>query len=671
MRRSILVLTLVLTANAYAASPEGSFTDLNTVVVRASRSDQTYGNMTRPVSIITADDIASYPGKSLPEIIRYEAGVYGVQYGNIKNSLVDIRGNGEQAPTNVLVLLNGQRINQIDIGGPDWSMVDPSMVERIEIIRGSGAVIYGDNANGGVINIITKKSKPDTKPTVTVSEEWGSYQTQKQGFQLDGGTAKTDYHFDYSHEATTGFRANSDYWDHDFNTRLGFHPTEDFSVDFVQGYHLDSYELPGALFLSNIAQVGRAGVRASLNGDHGWTSDSHFDITPKLKFTAGNSDGEFSILTTERKRLQKFQTGVGSVFETVNEINSYEFQPKVVISTPLNSNLTNKATAGYDYFYAKNRRASGTVGTPEDLVYSSKVTHGVYLLDELELDEKWLMNAGARGSWADYVFDQKQVIPGKFEKGPTVQGFEGGLGYKYNPDSKVYFDYEHSYRLPAIDEFFQNFFNFGFGLNGGINPALTYQEGNHYEIGIKDHTIKDLELGANVFFVQYKNEIYLDPFAFLVGNYNARTRHYGVELEGALDLLDGKVKPFANFTVQEARFKGGSFAGNEIPGVPEQLANAGVTLRPFNQFSTTMSVNYTGEQFAISDQSNTSPKLKRYYPVDWSASYTYKNVELWLSLRNIFNEKYNAYGVLSIFSGNVGYYPAPGRNALGGVKVKF
>jgi len=634
--------------------------DLDSIVVEASRSNDTAGGMNKDVSIITSQDIAHSPAKSLPELLNTVPGIYSNQYSNIQHQQVDIGGFGEESASNVLVLVDGRRLNAIDLSGADLSQIDLNSVDHIEIIQGSASVLYGNNAVGGIVNIITKKGSKNTKPSVSLSSQWGSYKSNQQSLEVNGGFSKWDYQFNYSHKDSDGYRSHSNYWANDYNTRLGYDPNDSFGVDFVQGYHLDRYRLPGGLSISQIDKLGPTGVLGYNETYYGYTSDSHFDVTPHLKFDLGSSRGEFSLLTSARKRESNiFFTGVQSNYGT----NSYEFQPKLIISTPLTDRLDNKLTSGFDYFYNKNRRQSGDITTPQDLIFASEVTKGVYLLDELTLDEHWLLNTGVRGSWAKYMFNQKQVLQSKFERSATTQGYEGGLGYKYNPNSKVYVNYSHSYRLPGIDEFFQENF-YVTPVVWTTNPGLTYQVGNEYQLGIKDQSFKDIKLGFNVTAAQYKNEIYDDPLAGNL-NYGKRTRHYSEQAGVSTLLFNKKIEPFASVTFQQACFYGGEFSRNQIPFVPDQLAHTGVTYRPLERLSTTLSTDFVGKRFSIGDEANTQPKLKRYETMDWSANYGFRNIEIWVSLRNLFNSRY-------ITLGSFGqYYPAPGRNAQVGVKVRF
>ncbi|HPM42901.1 MAG TPA: TonB-dependent receptor plug domain-containing protein, partial [Candidatus Omnitrophota bacterium] len=137
---------IVVTAARVPQRPSGSL--FGTTILQSSKS----------VDVITQEDIKRSPARTVPELLKGRVGVCVKEYtGNGKTAQVDIRGFGETAPSNVLVLIDGRRANQNDISGTDWLQIDVDSVERIEIVRGPQSVLYGDNAVGGVINIITKR----------------------------------------------------------------------------------------------------------------------------------------------------------------------------------------------------------------------------------------------------------------------------------------------------------------------------------------------------------------------------------------------------------------------------------------------------------------------------------------------------------------------------------
>jgi iron complex outermembrane receptor protein len=648
--------------------------DLGTIVVEASRSNDTVGNMNKDVTIITAEDIANSPAKNLPELLDRVPGVNAKVNSSIKDQQVEMGGFGESSSSNVVVLVDGRRLNTPDLASPDLSLIDMNSIDHIEVIQGAGTVLYGDNATGGVINIITKKGKANTKPSITLNSEIDSYKGNKDGMDISGGLSQLSYQFDYQRQQTDNYRTQDNYWANDYDTHLDYNPTDIFGVDFSQGYHLDRYRLPGGISSSQITSGGPTGVNAS-SISYGSTSDSHYDLTPHMHFDAGTSNIDLSFFTSARKNITNITYPNFSPASSLNvETESYEFQPKAIVSTPLTDRLDNKLTTGYDYIYYTEKRRINSAGNPEDIVFASEASQSVYLLDELALDNRWLFNTGARGAWADYIFNQVQQTPTKFDRSPTTEGFDGGLGYKYNPDSKVFVDYTRSYRLPKLDEFFQNPFQIlGTDFPSSINSGLTYQVGNQYQVGIKDQSIKGLHLGATFTEADYRHEIYDDP-NLGNANYGGKTRHYTEEADISVDLFNNKIEPFANVTFQQAEFLKGLYSGSEIPDVPDQLAHAGITYLPLEGLSTTISTDFVGKQFGLGDDVNLYPKVKRHETFDWSAKYDYKNMEVWVSLNNIFDTHYFVYGSSYALVGGYGsevYYPAPTRNIQAGVKLKF
>src|SRR5512143_3858269 len=131
------------------------------VVVTATRYEEALSNVPANVSVIEEREIANSTAKDIPNLLRMHGGLQVTDVtGNGRSYRVDLRGFGETAQSNTLVLVDGRRINQADLSGTDWTLIPLDRVKRIEIIRGArGSVLYGDNASGGVINIITKEGE--------------------------------------------------------------------------------------------------------------------------------------------------------------------------------------------------------------------------------------------------------------------------------------------------------------------------------------------------------------------------------------------------------------------------------------------------------------------------------------------------------------------------------
>jgi iron complex outermembrane receptor protein len=169
-----------------ALAQDGS--QLPQINVDATRLGTT-GIVGASTSVVTAEDIARSPGQTIQDVL---ATIPGVQlqslFGGVNgvNTTVDVRGFGAFASANTLILINGRRINDLDLAGVDLSTIPLQSIERIEITKGnSGAVLYGDNAVGGVINIITKTGAGAAKPIqMRVEGGVGSFNTSQGNVSL-------------------------------------------------------------------------------------------------------------------------------------------------------------------------------------------------------------------------------------------------------------------------------------------------------------------------------------------------------------------------------------------------------------------------------------------------------------------------------------------------------
>ena len=154
---------------APGGNPGGSQTG-NVAAVR-----QFSGIVGASTSVITAEEIRQSPAQTVQEIIAQTPGVQLTSlFGGVNGAQtsVDLRGFGAFSKSNSLVLINGRRLNDVDMAGVDFSTIPRDSIERIEITKGnSGAVLYGDNAVGGVINIVLKNGVGG--PPVAIRAEAG------------------------------------------------------------------------------------------------------------------------------------------------------------------------------------------------------------------------------------------------------------------------------------------------------------------------------------------------------------------------------------------------------------------------------------------------------------------------------------------------------------------
>ncbi|MDD3297117.1 MAG: TonB-dependent receptor [Candidatus Omnitrophica bacterium] len=646
--------------------------ELEEIVVTPQRSSIRIYDASRPVTVITAEDIESSNARSLPEAIQKKSGIAVTDYlGNPKGTVVDIRGFGESSPSNVLVLIDGRRTNQVDLSGVDWGQINPEAIERIEILRGPGSVLYGDNASAGVINIITK-TPPADKLMFKAGTSIGSYQAKQSFLNIGKGFKLGELFFNYSSQETDGYRANNSYWADDYLGKASFKPNESFNLNFSSGYHRDRYGMPGALYPADIENVGRRGT--VYPDDRGKTSDFFVDVTPQVSFFLGDSRAEISLPNSFRKRNSSglnIYTPDVSEYETVHHTTTYELRPKFEVNSLWDENK-NSFVSGIDYFWASDGILSGNrIGSQQDHAYIHKDTLGLYCYDSLQILDSFLVDLGGRYDWAKYTFNQTGVV-GNYDTKEIRDGAGNiSLGYKYNEKSQVYFSYSRSYRLPNTEEYYQNKGIFWGQEYGGLNTTLKQQQANSYELGLKHYSWDWLKVDSDIFLMDVKDEIYYDPSTYKNSNYGSDTRHYGLEVEARASAWQDKLRPFAALTLQKSYFKGGEYANKSVPFVPKVKFSLGTALSPFKDFNWNLSCTYTGSRYKISDQKNISPKLKDYVLFDTSFDYTFKKAKLWLAVKNFLNRKYYAYGVTNSSGTAETFYPASGRRFEGGVTFEF
>ncbi|MDD4012674.1 MAG: TonB-dependent receptor [Candidatus Omnitrophica bacterium] len=617
------------------------------------------------ISIIDEKAIARSNAKHIYELLRREPGIFVSDYTQAgKTVTVDMRGFGDTAGRNLLVMVDGRRVNEIDISGTDWSQIPIENVERIEVLRGAGSVLYGDNAAAGVVNIITKQGKKGHH--LEGGADFGSFRYQNFRCQASGDEGPVNYNVFSKRSKTDGYRLNGDYDGYDLDASFEVRPADILNIALQGGYHKDWYGLPAGLQRWEIDQIGRRG--STTPNDRAKTETTFFRITPTIFLDVENIENSLALDVWGRKKRLDTTTwdylwGGGATWDN-SQIDSKGGSVKYINALYL-FEARNTFTAGIDAFSAENRLLTVT---PAWLTYNQlkirKKTFGLYVNDKAEVFEKFIVSSGYRYEWADYVFDQSENA-GRYEtKRPGEYAFDAGVEYKYLDRGSIYGRYSRSYRFPATDEFYSRW--------SGLNTELKPQAGDTWEIGMRDRHCQWFQPGVNFFWMTSDNEIFYDPSLGAFGenrNYG-RINRFGIE-------SDVRSQPFkwldiyAAYSYIDAEFGDGNFAGRKVPLVPEHKLTSGMTLSLFDLVALNLDAEYLSSQYSINDENNTLPVLKGRFVANCKLSFKYKEAEIFLGINNVFDQKYSEYAVSNVSGTATDQYPAPSRNYVFGVSMRI
>jgi len=217
-----IVICLGIIGQASAAQTEG--VELEEIVVTATRTEVPTKELGVSATVITATEIERSQAKDAVELFRDVAGINVTQQGS-RGGVTSLFSRGGESNF-TLVLIDGVRVNEAG-GFFDFSSLDTTNIERIEIIRGSQSALYGSDAIGGVINIITKKGRGAL--TVSASTSHGAHSENgnyigEQRFAFSGGSKWVDYSFAYGRSDDKGIlNVNNTYWRNAISSRTDFH----------------------------------------------------------------------------------------------------------------------------------------------------------------------------------------------------------------------------------------------------------------------------------------------------------------------------------------------------------------------------------------------------------------------------------------------------------------
>ncbi|NJD55149.1 MAG: TonB-dependent receptor, partial [Nitrospirae bacterium] len=562
----MLILMLAVSLPAWA---EETALSLDEVGVTATRAEEDVDKISSNVTVITQDDIKKSTATTVQDLLRNEAGIIVRDlYGTGTKSTVDMRGFARGL--NTAILLDGRKLNEIDLSGVDWNTIPLENIERIEIVRGSESVLYGDNAMAGAINIITKKGYA-MKPEIVLDARAESYNGHTELGTLTGGTDRLGYFFFLKHRQTSGYRENSDFTAADMSTRLNFKLTDYLSFDVSAGYHTDDEGLPGGLTEQEV----KDDRRQSTKPDDHVSYDQRY-IATKANIALG-SWGDLELgYSYNDKKFDSDLFFFGLPFNVQRDTATSGIKAKLTVDTrPFN--LRNLLVAGIDYDDATVTNATTFFGFTTDSDIKKSDT-GLYIQDELFLTDRLSLSLGyryANTKFSDTVSGFGSVSD---EQRFTEDAYRAGVTYNYAKGSKVFVNYAKGYRLPTTDELFDF---------AGFITELKPERSDTVEAGIVHAFGNRLQARITLFTMDVNDELFFNPAGGTFGlgaNENLdKTRHNGAET-GFTAAVTDSINVFGNLTYTDVKFKSGPYDGKHIQLVPNYSASVGADFRFLKSF---------------------------------------------------------------------------------------
>ncbi len=640
-------------------------------------------------TVITADDIAHSPSQTLADIIA--AQTPGAQlttlYGGFTGAKtsVDLRGFGAFATANTLVLIDGRRLNDIDMSQVDLSTIPLNSIERIEITRGnSGAVLYGDNAVGGTVNIITKNGVGGPPASLRVEGGFGSFNTRvgSVSTSLNSGPWSTSFYGNAI--KSDGYRENNRYVQENGVGNLNY-SSHDLTAFLTVTGDNQELRLPGgrtvdpSIGLDELA-TNRRGAATPFN----YANQQGASATAGFTKTIVNGvdlivDGG----VRDKKQQSAFYftpTPVPSASSTYVDarLQTWSITPRLSIKSSL-FGMPSSLLTGVDYYDAtfqqdrsaaqglsafhmydlRQQTVAGYFQHTIGVAPTTDVSYGVRVQN---------VNLSARDRYdgtAPFTspFFDTQALP--LDSSETQYALHLGAEHRLNEVVSVFGRAARAFRTPDVDERVSSGPSFD-PVTFAVLPQ-TFQ--------LKTQTSYDVEGGfrikggglnmqTSLYLMDLTNEIHFNPVLFFNTNLDP-TRRYGSETSISYRVSDTLLLR-SGMAYTRAIFREGVWAGNDVPLVSRYTANAGLTWNIWrNYLVLDATARFWSERHMDNDQASTQKMISANGTIDLKLSGQYERYFWSLSVNNVLNALYYDYAIASTFTdGRFSAYPLPGRTFL-------
>lgn len=586
-------------------------------------------------SQIGRQTIAESPVTEITQLLAQEQSIVRLLQtsGNNTQIALSIRGFGENAAANSLILVDGFPLVNPSLLTPNVNSIPLSDIERIEITQGSQGVLWGDQAVGGVVNIITRH------PNTFFAEGRVSLGSFNQLFSSLFVSDKFNNGIFLKVFALANVADN--YREHNQQTdkNIAILSGLDYakgSVNFNLQQYIDTIQLPGGLTQKQYEHHPKQAVN--------FKNFSHLK-TDVFQFFNQHAFNEDWILETRVGH----RVTVGNGFMTT----SYDRNDVTNTISPhiLGSIANTKIIAGYDgqinYYDFNSPRVQENAHIQQNNLFAQAT---------IPFLQRFALIVGARSAW-----QKNSIQPAQDQRTNSIDRVfvtEQGITYHPLPAWQLFLRRNGNFRFPKANE--QTW------LPAGVD-TLKPQIGISYELGGEWKTERQ-QTQINIYQLMLNNEIGFNPTetdSEPFGSYNnfPRTIRKGITLTEYL-MITNKLAINGQLNYVDARFAEGDFPGNQIPAVPSINGNIGINYELIPPWKMKYNVLYTGTSYASQNDENIGKKISGYWLNNITIQYVKKSFNVSFEVANLFNQRYSLFTLYDSFTQQNTYYPGTGRNYL-------
>ena len=614
--------------------------------------------------VYTQDDIKNSNATNIYDFLSQNTSLsLAPSSGNRFSKKISARGYGLTIGShNLVVTLNGRRLNNIDTSGPEIAGVNINDIERVEITKGSGSVIYGDSAMAGAIHFYTKKNI-QTK----ISTTSGNYGVSQTSASVGINDEKIDLNISLDNSKHDGFHraATGGVKDKGKQTKSSIGGT--YTTDGGTEISLDLYRTNSDIRYPNY--LSDAQFEADPTGSGSGSRYTYRDAessTTNLKVK--RNWGENFEFTTNRLAIDKESRNFYSYSGATVDNYKYDYKSNDYLLTYTNGDI--KIDSGVNIFDGKRTVESTSVSSRNT---TSKENLGVFSQLQYFRNDS-VFTVGARSEKVDYNYSPESgtALSGEYD----LNAFDIGINTSLSPNTTIFTNYNHAFQAPLIDRFFisATWPATGQVFNGFVRPSKS----STFNIGL-NHLTDNSKTKLTLYRSNIKDEMFLcksnaaSDCGLYGDNLNLDKSHkQGLELQNKY-VFSPKWSTSLNYAYTIANIdsddKGaGALNGKTNPMTSKHNISASVIYSLSNKTNMTLTQKYRSEAFAEEDYANIfTKKQPEYNSTNFNFSYN-PNDDLSFSfdVENLFE---NSYGTR--LRDDVIYPGNSTRNIKAGLTYKF